>query len=236
MSSPHLAIIPARGGSKRIPRKNVRPFFGKPMIVWTIEAAQRSGLFGEIVVSTDDEEIAQIAEKYGAKAPFRRPPDLANDYSPTVPVIGHAVEALEALGWSFDKVCCIYATAPFVTSPDLRAGRDMIQARSDADFVVSVTEFPSPVQRGVRIAADGAMQLLQPEHSLTRSQDLEPAYHDAAQFYWGTKNAFTHHQGFFTARAYPVLLPRHRVNDIDSEEDWVRAEKLFEIIRPDVIA
>lgn len=231
-----IAIIPARGGSKRIPRKNVKPFFGKPMLVWSIEAAQRSGLFSDVVVSTDDDEIADVAIRYGAKVPFRRPKELANDHAPTVPVIGHAIGALEALGLCFDWVCCIYATAPFITSGDLRSGFEMITSKPDAEFVIPVTAFPFPIMRGVKIGPDDRLTMFWPEHEVTRSQDLEPAYHDAGQFYWGTKRAFTTRSGFFNARAYPVILPSYRVNDIDTNDDWMRAEKLFELIRPDGIA
>lgn len=230
----NVAIIPARGGSKRIPRKNVKPFYGRPMMAWSIEAALESGLFSSVIVSTDDDEIAEIGVRYGATVPFRRPAELADDRAPTVPVIGHALGALEALGSSFDFVCCIYATAPFVTAADLRAGFEQIGGRPDADFVIPVTAFPYPIQRGVRIAADGSLKMLWAEHELTRSQDLEPAFHDAGQFYWGTKQAFSTRQGFFNGRCYPLVLPRYRVNDIDTDEDWERAEKLFKVIRPEV--
>ena len=236
VSSPSaVAVIPARGGSKRIPRKNLLPFFGKPMIAWSIEVALRSGLFSDVVVSTDDDEIAEVAIRYGAKVPFRRPDELANDFVATVPVIGHAIGALEDLGWKFDWTCCIYATAPFVTVADLRSGFEQLQQRPDAEFVIPVTGFPFPIQRSVRIAADGSLKMFWPEHEITRSQDLEPAYHDAGQFYWGTKKAFTTRRGFFNACAYPVVLPQYRVVDIDNREDWERAEKLFELIRPDVV-
>lgn len=229
-----IAIIPARGGSKRIPRKNTKLFFGKPMIAWSIEAALKSQLFAEVVVSTDDDEIAEIAVQCGAKVPFRRPEQLANDHAPTVPVIGHAIGALEALGWTFDLVCCIYATAPFVTIPDLQEGFRQISSRPDAEFVIPVTSFSFPIMRSVKLANDGSLEMFWPEHETTRSQDLEEAYHDAGQFYWGTKRAFATRHGFFNARAYPVILPRYRVNDIDTNEDWDRAEKLFTLIRPDV--
>ena len=228
-----VAIIPARGGSKRIPRKNVKPFFGKPMIAWSIEAAIRSGLFSDVVVSTDDDEISKIAQQYGACVPFQRPEHLANDMAPTVPVIGHAIQTLRNLGWVFDKVCCIYATAPFIMVRDLRAGYDKLCSHPDADFVIPVTSFPFPIMRSVKIEADESLKMFWPKHELTRSQDLELAYHDAGQFYWGTQMAFTNSRGFFNARSYPVLLPRYRVNDIDTPEDWERAEKLFTLIRPD---
>lgn len=228
-----IAVIPARGGSKRIPRKNVLPFWGKPMIAWSIEAALRSGLFSTVVVSTDDEEIADIAKKHGACVPFQRPEHLANDMAPTVPVVGHAIQTLECLGWRFEKVCCIYATAPFITVTDLRAGYDQICARPDAEFVFPITSYPFPIMRSVKIDTDGSLKMFWPEHELTRSQDLVPAYHDAGQFYWGTKHAFTTRSGFFNARSYPIVIPRFRVNDIDTPEDWERAEKLFALIRPD---
>ena len=206
------------------------------MLVWSIEAALCSGLFSEVVVSTDDEEIAEIAQQHGATVPFSRPEELANDHTPTVPVIGHAVGALEELGREFDLVCCLYATAPFVTVADLRTGFEKMKTTPDAEFVFPVTDFPFPIMRSVKIAPDGSLKMFWPEHELTRSQDLEPAYHDAGQFYWGTKTAFTTRRGFFNSRAYPVVIPRYRVNDIDTDEDWERAEKLFELIRPDVLA
>ncbi len=234
-TSSSIAIIPARGGSKRIPRKNVRLFFGKPMMAWSIEVALRSGLFSDVVVSTDNDEIAETALRLGAKVPFRRPLELANDHAPTVPVIGHAVTELEKQDWKFEWACCIYATAPFITAEDLRAGSELIRSKADAEFVIPVTEFPFPIMRSLQIAPEGNLKMFWPEHELTRSQDLEPAYHDAGQFYWGTKVAFTTRQGFFNSRAYPVVLPRYRVNDIDTEEDWTRAEKLFELIRPDAV-
>lgn len=231
----NIAIIPARGGSKRIPRKNVKPFFGKPMIAWPIEAALRANLFSHVVVSTDDEEIAEVAVRYGATVPFRRPSELASDYTPTVPVISHAITELETRGCKFDLVCCLYATAPFVTAADLRRGFEQISAKPDAEFVIPVTAYPFPIKRSLKIAEDGSLKMFWPEHELTRSQDLEPAYHDAGQFYWGTKQAFTTRRGFFNTCAYPVVLPRYRVNDIDTDEDWERAEKLFQVIGPDAL-
>jgi len=229
-----VAIIPARGGSKRIPRKNVKLFFGKPMIAWSIEAALRTGLFSNVVVSTDDDEIAETAVRYGATVPFRRPEHLANDHTPTVPVIGHAIDELEGLSLSFDAVCCIYATAPFITVADLKEGFGQITSKLDAEFVISVTVFSFPIMRSVKIAGDGALKMFWPEHETTRSQDLEHAYHDAGQFYWGTKKAFKTRQGFFSARAYPIVLPNYRVLDIDTDQDWQRAEKLFQLIRHEI--
>lgn len=220
-----LAVIPARGGSKRIPRKNIRPFAGKPMIGWSIEAARASGLFDRILVTTDDAEIVRIATDFGAEAPFRRPAELADDYTPTTPVIAHAIEWQAAHGPTPAQVCCIYATAPFIQADDIRRGFDLLQ---DAlcDYAFSVTSYPFPIQRALRVTSEGRVAMFQPEHFLTRSQDLEPAYHDAAQFYWGSAAAWLARRPLFGENSIPVILPSHRVQDIDTPEDWERAERM----------
>lgn len=224
-----LAVIPARGGSKRIPRKNVRPFHGKPIIAWSIEAARDSGCFDRIIVSTDDEEIARVAEGLGAEVPFVRPGDLSDDMAPTGVVIRHAVEWFEAAGTSVSECCCIYATAPFVSADAIRQGLDRLR-ENDADFAVSVTSFPFPIQRACRIR-DGRLELFNPDLYLTRSQDLEEAFHDAGQFYWGRGEAWRALKPLFGARTVPVPLPRHLVQDIDTPEDWRRAERMFDALR-----
>jgi pseudaminic acid cytidylyltransferase len=222
-----LAIIPARGGSKRIPRKNVRDFCGRPMIAWPIEIALESGLFDHVIVSTDDDEIARCAINYGAEAPFRRPYNLADDFTPTREVINHAIQEFSAMSVHPDQVCCIYATAPFLESADLVSSLQLLE-QSDANFVFSAAEYPFPIQRAFRCLPDGTLQMFQPEHRLTRSQDLEPAYHDAAQFYWGSANAFLDKRPMFSGRSIPFLLPRQRVIDIDTPEDWDLAELLWQ--------
>ena len=221
-----LAVIPARGGSKRIPRKNIREFCGKPMIAWPILAAIESGCFDRIIVSTDDEEIAEVAERYGAEVPFRRPRKLADDYAGTVPVIAHAVEWLNTEGIATDAVCCLYATAPFVQAKDLRAGLERLKAEG-CEYTFSVTSYAFPVQRALRVLDSGRVSMFYPENANTRSQDLEEAYHDAGQFYWGRSSAWLSRQPILASSSTPVFLPRERVQDIDTLEDWRRAEWLF---------
>jgi pseudaminic acid cytidylyltransferase len=221
-----LAIIPARGGSKRIPRKNIRDFCGKPMIAWSIAAARQSGLFEHIIVSTDDDEIAALAEAHGVEAPFRRPPELADDHTATRPVVNHAIREAEQRFGRPNFVCCIYPTAPFIQVADLKPGLERLIAEA-ADFAFTVTRFPYPIQRALKLTAEGRVAMFQPEHRLTRSQDLEPAYHDAGQFYWGRTDAFLEDLQTFSAAALPIVLPHDRVQDIDTEEDWRRAEWMF---------
>lgn len=229
-----VAIIPARGGSKRVPRKNVRPFGGKPMIAWPISTALKSGLFEEVVVSTDDEEIASIAETYGASVPFRRPAELADDHTPTLPVIAHALRWLEERRSAITFACCVYATAPFLRTEHLSQGLALLQRHPTADFAFSVTSYAFPIFRALKHDADGSVSMFWPEHELTRSQDLPKAWHDAAQFYWGRPQAFHSSRGIFSARSFAVPLPRHLVQDIDSEEDWQRAELMFAAAHADM--
>lgn len=221
-----IAIIPARGGSKRIPRKNIKPFCGKPIIAWSIDAALKTGCFDQVIVSTDDIEIADIASKYGAHVPFIRPDKLSDDYTGTTEVIKHAIEWYESHGHSVDLACCLYATAPFLKSEDINRGLSIIQSNS-CDFTFSVTRYPFPIQRAIRIEKTGRVAMFNPEHFNTRSQDLEEAFHDAGQFYWGRAQAWRQGKKVFTPESLPVLLPTHRVQDIDTEEDWVRAEWIF---------
>lgn len=224
MSGAVVAVIPARGGSKRIPRKNIRPFFGRPMIAWPIAAALASGVFDRVVVSTDDEEIAETARACGAETPFRRPAELADDLTPTQPVMAHAIAAL---GEEVAIACCIYPTAPLLEPQVLRRGLETLNARPDKAYALGVTSFAFPVQRAVRITTDGALEALYPEFRTTRSQDLEPAYHDAGQFCFGRAEAWTAAVPVFSAEALPVILPRRMVQDIDTPEDWEMAERLF---------
>jgi N-acylneuraminate cytidylyltransferase len=221
-----IAVIPARGGSKRIPRKNIRPFCGKPMIAWSIEAARASGCFDRIIVSTDDEEIATVARQSGAEVPFARPPELADDLVGTGAVMKHAVEWCAAHGLMADPVCCIYATAPFLQPADLQAGLDLL-SREDCDYVFAVTRYPAPIQRALRISPEGRVAMFRPEYFTARSQDLEPAYHDAAQFYWGSAAAWVAARPVFPPAAAALVLPKYRVQDIDTPEDWIVAEQMF---------
>lgn len=228
----NIAVIPARGGSKRIPRKNIRVFCGKPLIAWSIAAARDSGCFDRILVSTDDEEIAVVAEECGAEAPFRRAAELADDFTPTVPVIAHAIEWARQSA-KIERACCIYATAPLLRSADLVRGRSMLDD-GDSDYAFSVTTFPFPIQRALRLDDLGRVAMIDPDQAQTRSQDLEEAYHDAGQFYWGRAEAWLAHRPIFAKHSLAVVLPRERVQDIDTLEDWERAETLFRMLGNDL--
>jgi len=223
-----LAVIPARGGSKRIPRKNIRPFAGKPMIGHAIAAAQSSGLFDRIIVSTDDAEIASIAVSMGAQIPFMRPADLADDHTPTVPVVAHAIESCKALGWLAQEVCCIYPGVPLLQAADLVAALDLLKQSHNA-YAFPVIAFPSPIQRALRRSSDGASFPYYPEHAGTRTQDLEPAYHDAGQFYWGHAQAWLDGLALHT-HCSTLVIPQWRAVDIDTPEDWERAEVLYQAL------
>ena len=224
-----IAVIPARGGSKRIPRKNIRFFHGKPIIAWSIDTALASGCFDRVIVSTDDAEIADVARAEGAETPFVRPPELSDDQCGTVPVIAHAVQWLEARGESPEEVCCIYATAPFLKEEDLQRGFTALKA-SAADYAFSVTSYAFPIQRALRLEPDQRVTMFQPECEQTRSQDLVEAWHDAGQFYWGRAGSWQQNLPLFGPNSAPVILPRHRVQDIDTLEDWERAELMFEVL------
>jgi pseudaminic acid cytidylyltransferase len=223
-----IAVIPARGGSKRIPRKNIKDFCGKPMIAWAIAVAKQSGLFDHIIVSTDDEEISDIARNWGAETPFVRPSDLANDLTPTVPVIGHAIKSSQKLGWNADYVCCIYPCAPFLHMDDLVSAFELISSRN-TDFVYPVTEYAHPIQRAMRHLPSGEMQFFSPQFELTRTQDLEKSYHDAGQFYWGRASSWLEQKKMHT-EGLGMPIPNWRVVDIDSADDWIRAELVFKIL------
>jgi N-acylneuraminate cytidylyltransferase len=225
-----LAVIPARGGSKRIPRKNIKPFGGFPMIAWSIKAALQSQCFDGIMVSTDDAEIAQVAQAHGAEVPFVRPPELSDDHTGTIAVIAHAIDWHNHNREQAQEVCCIYATAPFVQAADLQRGLQTLQS-TGAQYAFSVTSYPFPIQRAVRITPEERLEMFQPEHFGTRSQDLPEAWHDAGQFYWGKAKAWLQGKPLFSHDAAPLLLPRHRVQDIDTPEDWKRAEWLFKVMK-----
>ncbi|MBV8466603.1 MAG: pseudaminic acid cytidylyltransferase [Burkholderiales bacterium] len=222
-----IAIIPARGGSKRIPRKNLRPFHGKPIIAYSIDVARRSRLFDRIVVSTDDDEIADLAVSLGADVPFRRPDELANDFATTLAVIQHAINSVAEQGTKADYVCCLYATAPMLAAESLQEAAAQLEQRPDKSYVFSVTHFDFPVQRALKLGADGAVDALYPQYRDTRSQDLEPAFHDAGQFYIGRTAAWLRGDPIMSPCSLPYKLPRHRVQDIDTPDDWRRAELLY---------
>lgn len=224
-----IAVIPARGGSKRIPRKNIKPFCGKPMIAWSIEATKFSGLFERIIVSTDDAEIADVARKWGAEVPFMRPAELSNDYAATTEVIAHATQWVLDQGIDVEAACCIYATAPFVQIDDLKRGWDALNS-GDWDYVFTVTDLAAPIFRSFKQTPEGGIEMFFPEHFATRSQDLPIALHDAGQFYWGRPAAWLEGKRIFERRSKPIVIPRWRVQDIDTQEDWERAEIVAPVI------
>jgi pseudaminic acid cytidylyltransferase len=225
----NIAIIPARGGSKRIPRKNIKPFCGKPMIAWSIEAAKSSGLFDRIIVSTDDAEIAEVARQCGAEVPFMRPEELSNDHAGTTPVIAHATQWALNQGFDVSAACCIYATAPFIQVGDLKRGWDALNS-GDWNYAFTVTDFAAPIFRSFKLTAEGGIEMFFPEYFDTRSQDLPVALHDAGQFYWGRPAAWLEGKRIFDRHSKPLVIPRWRVQDIDTEEDWARAEILAPVI------
>jgi pseudaminic acid cytidylyltransferase len=220
-----LAVIPARGGSKRIPRKNIKPFHGKPMIGYAIEATLAANAFDRVIVSTDDAQIAEVARSLGAELPFIRPPELADDHTPTVPVIAHAIRACNELGWGVEEVCCVYPSVPFISADDLRNAHELLMA-TGAPYVFPVAGFPSPIQRALRRLPDGSVCPFQPEHAATRTQDLEPGYFDVGQFYWGRKGAWLDGLNIHL-NGITLVIPEWRVVDIDTPADWERAELVF---------
>lgn len=224
-----IAVVPARGGSKRIPRKNIKGFCGKPMIAWAIEAAKASGLFDHIIVSTDDAEIAGVAKQWGAEVPFMRPDELSTDYAGTTEVIAHATQWALEQGFDVEAVCCIYATAPFVKVADLKRGWEALES-GDWAYAFTVTDFTAPIFRSFKQTSDGGIEMFFPEHFSTRSQDLPTALHDAGQFYWGRPSAWIEGKRIFDRRSKPIMIPRWRVQDIDTPDDWERAEILASII------
>ena len=224
-----FCVIPARGGSKRIPRKNVRPFRGRPMIAWSIQAALSSGCFDQVVVSTDDHEIAAVARDFGASVPFLRPDVLADDFAGTTDVVVHAIEELASGGGNPSLVCCLYATAPFVRPEDLRSGHTLWLAQKPSRPVFTATTYPFPIQRAFVINADGGAEMLQHDCYQMRSQDLPAAYHDAGQFYWANRTQWLERPQFARGTV-PLILPRWRVQDVDTEEDWRQAELLHQLL------
>ncbi len=225
----NIAIIPARGGSKRIHRKNIKLFKGRPVIAYSIESALKSEIFDIVLVSTDDEEMAEVARSLGAEVPFLRPSNLSNDHTATIPVIKHAIEYLQETGESFDFVCCIYATAPFILVNDLKIAYEKIQ-NSNVDYCFPVTTYPYPVQRSLHINESGMIKMKNPEYNNIRSQDLDECYHDVGQFYFGRTAAWLQNKPILSGKSLPLLIPRIRVQDIDTQEDWDMAELMYEVI------
>jgi len=231
MKKDAVAIIPARGGSKRIPKKNIKEFFGKPLIAYSIEVALASKLFEKVVVTTDDEEIAKIAKEYGAEVPFLRPKELSDDFTGTQEVINHTIEYLESQGENYDYICTLYATAPLLQKEYLIEGYNKLK-HSDAIITFSATTMPFPIQRTFKLNKNGRCEMFTPEHYKTRSQDLEEAYQDAGQFYWENRKLAKESKNsvIFSDISIPIILPRHLVQDIDTLEDWKRVEKLYEVL------
>lgn len=224
-----VAVIPARGGSKRIPRKNIKLFHGKPLIAYSIEAALKSNLFNKVVVSTDDEEIAQISKKYGATVPFFRPKELSDDFTGTGAVVNHAIKFLKEQGESYDFVCTLYATAPFLDEKYLIESLEKLK-NSTAKNAFSCTSMPFPIQRTFKITKNERCEMFWPENFMKRSQDLEEAYQDAGQFYWTNLNIKSN-EIIFGKDSIPIVIPRYLVQDIDTIEDWIRAEYMYEAIK-----
>jgi N-acylneuraminate cytidylyltransferase len=220
-----LAVIPARGGSKRIPRKNIKDFCGKPMIAWSIEVAQASGLFERIIVSTDDPEIADISRAWGAEVPFIRPAELSHDNAGAAPVIAHATQWCQEQGCAPDFVCCLLATAPFLQVDDLQKAWRNMEAGT-WQYVFAATDFGYPIFRAIRETETGGVEMFFPQYAETRSQDLPLALHDAGQFYWGHARAWLAGLPVLAGHSKAVLIPRWRVQDIDTPEDWERASMI----------
>lgn len=222
----NIAVIPARGGSKRIPGKNIRCFAGKPIIAYSIEAAIASQQFDDIVVSTDSEQISQVAVEYGATHIIERPASLSDDHTGTFPVVKHAISDYEAQKGTTDYVCCIYATAPFLTAQRVSEGLTKLKADAQKCFAFSTTHFDFPIQRAIKYL-NGGVTPVQPDKIGMRSQDLDEVFHDAGQFYWGTRDAWMTDKSTFAPHSIPVMLPRYLVQDIDTPEDWQRAELMY---------
>ena len=223
-----IAIITARGGSKRIPRKNIKDFLGKPIIAYSIEAALKSGIFDEVMVSTDDEEIAEIARKYGASVPFLRSEKTSNDFATTADVLSEVIEKYTEMGKTFDSFTCIYPTAPFVTAEKLKNAKETFD-KEEADSLVPVVRFSFPPQRGF-VCRDSFIKFQYPEYALKRSQDLEPTYHDCGQFYMLKTSAFLEKKTMVMDRTVPFIVPETEVQDIDTESDWIIAEQKYRML------
>ena len=225
----NLCIIPARGGSKRIPRKNIKPFMGKPIMAYSIEAALKSGLFDEVMVSTDDEEFAEVARQYGASVPFLRSEKTSNDFAGTEDVMLEVLDEYKKLGKEFDNFCCLYSTAPFVTAERLKECYALIGDNADAAF--TVVQYSYPVQRSLKKNADGFVEMNFPQYYDARTQDLEPIYHDAGQFYFLKTQAFRDEFTLWCKRTAPLILSELEVQDLDTLTDWQLAEMKYKLVR-----
>ena len=226
----NIAIIPARGGSKRIKRKNIRNFFGKPIIIYSIETALKSGLFENVMVSTEDEEIAHLAIQNGAEVPFFRSLKSADDYATTADVIIEVLEKYNELGITFDNICCLYATAPFVNAKRLLEGFEALNIK-DINTVIPITEFEYPIFRSLKMDKKQNVSLIWPEYINTRSQDIKNTYHDAGQWYWIKVKAFQDDKNLINESSFGICLNKLEVQDIDDENDWKIAEIKYEILQ-----
>lgn len=224
-----LCIIPARGGSKRIPRKNIKPFMGKPIMAYSIEAALKSGLFDEVMVSTDDEEFAEVAKRYGASVPFLRSEATANDYATTVDVLLEVIETYKQRGIHFDTICCLYSTAPFVTSERLKEANSKLS--DDIDGCFTIVEYSYPIQRSLKINEEGIVEMKYPEYLTSRTQDLEKIYHDAGQFYFIKTKTLIDERTAWCKRTAPLVLSELEVQDLDTLTDWKLAEMKYELLQ-----
>lgn len=223
----NIAIITARGGSKRIPRKNIKEFLGKPILAYSIEAALASGSFDEVMVSTDDKEIADVAVKHGANVPFFRSPETSNDFATSADVINEVLDKYASMGKQYDNFVCIYPTAPFITGEKLSKAIEML-CEAKADTVMPVVPFSFPPQRGL-IIKDGSLAFREPQYALTRSQDLEPMYHDCGQFYVCSCASFEKHHALVMPHTVPFIMPEEEVQDIDNFSDWNLAELKYKM-------
>lgn len=224
-----VAIITARGGSKRIPHKNIKPFLGRPIIEYSIEAAQQAGMFSEVMVSTDDVEIAQVAKKAGAKVPFMRSEKTSNDFAATADVISEVMETYERMGMGFDSICCIYPTAPFVTADAIKNAMRLLE-QEKADCVIPVVKYSFPPQRSV-VINNGRLMAKWPENMGRRSQDLEPLYHDCGQFYCLNAASFKEQGVIWMENSVPFIQDEINVQDIDTQEDWEIAEMKYKLLQ-----
>ncbi len=225
-----IAVIPARGGSKRIPRKNIKEIGGKPLISWVIDLSKSFPEFSDVIVSTDDSEIAEISKKSGATVRGLRAPELSGDFTPTIPVISDAIRTMTYPGSVPEFVCCLYPAALFCTPDDLGQSLELLRGNPEIDYVASVVEYPHPIQRAFGLGEDGKISINSAEAMKTRTQDLRPFYHDAGQFYWGRTDAWLRHVPIFE-NAMGYKLRSSNVVDIDTEDDWERAESLFQFLK-----
>jgi N-acylneuraminate cytidylyltransferase len=223
-----IAIIPARGGSKRIPRKNIKDFLGKPIIAYSIQVALESGLFDEVMVSTDSQEIADIAIKYGASVPFLRSKKNSNDYASTVDVVEEVLSEYKKIDKNYKYICCFYPTSPLINKDHLIKGMKLIE-EFDLDSIFTVIPFSHPIQRAFFVNKFGFIEMINPENAKFRSQDLQKTYHDAGQFYFLNSDRFLKEKKIFMEKTLPLILSDLDAQDIDSEEDWKMAELKYKL-------